>query len=162
MNSPSTVVAIDPGLSGALGCLRLESAGVTVSVADMPVMAKGKTKHQVNAAELARILREMEPTVCVVEQVGAMPKQGVASMFTFGHCLGVIDGVVAALGIPVVMVTPQTWKKFHGLTADKEMARTKAIRLFPNNSGQLSRKKDIGRAEALLMALWYVQTHKEQ
>lgn len=153
-----SILAIDPGLSGAVACLRLEQDDITVSVADMPVMAKGK-RNQVNGAELARIVRELDPTICVVEQVGSMPGQGVASMFSFGHSLGVVHGIIAALELPMVTVTPQVWKKQFGLDKDKERARAKAIQLFPGSCGALARKKDTGRAEALLIALWYAQTH---
>lgn len=128
-----------------------------VEVIDMPVMAMGKTKKQVNAAELGKILMVWKkdyyppgPTA-YLEQVSAFPGQGVTSMFSFGMSYGVLQGVCGALQIPVVLVTPQAWKRRAGLIGKpKDMARTIAQRLYP--SADLARKKDIGKAEAILIA----------
>ena len=80
-----------------------------------------------------------------------MPGQGVSSMFGFGVSYGILQGVIASLGIPSVLVTPQRWKKAAGLMGKpKDYARTLAQRLYP--AAELSRKKDIGRADAILIA----------
>lgn len=145
-------IGIDPGLTGAIAWL--DSNHNFIEVWDMPVMAKSKGKKQVNGVELARIIREItfeHACIAVVEQVHAMPGQGGTSMFNFGHGTGVIDGVLAALKMPVVYVTPTKWKKAAALLkTEKDMARTKAIQLYP--TAPLSRKKDIGRADAILIA----------
>jgi crossover junction endodeoxyribonuclease RuvC len=142
-------IGIDPGLSGAVALLD-ENLNL-VSVADIPVMPLRKGKNQVNAAELTTRLRHVpEASTAYLEAVSAMPGQGVSSMFSFGTSYGIVQGVLAALGIPVVLVTPQAWKKRAGLSGkDKDMARTLAIRLYP--TAELSRKKDIGRADAILI-----------
>jgi len=150
-------LGIDPGISGALALLNENNT--LVDLADMPVMRLGKNKQQVNAAELAKIIslcqgniiREVATLEAYLELVSAMPKQGVTSMFNFGVSLGVIEGVLAALSIPVYMVTPASWKKRAGLTGkDKEAARTLAQQLYP--AAELGMKKHIGRADAILIA----------
>jgi crossover junction endodeoxyribonuclease RuvC len=152
-------LGIDPGISGALALL--DENNTLVDIADMPVMRLGKNKHkqQVNAAELTKIIRAWKSLFkargialeAYLELVSAMPKQGVTSMFNFGVSLGVIEGVLAALSIPVYMVTPASWKKRAGLTGkDKEAARTLAQQLYP--AAELGMKKHIGRADAILIA----------
>ena len=91
--------------------------------------------------------------VAKVEQVGPMPGQGVSSMFSFGYSAGVVSGVLGSLGVNKVMVRPQAWKKAYGLTGrDKDAARTLAIERYPEAAPLLVRKKDVGRADALLIA----------
>lgn len=149
-------IGIDPGNSGAIAFLE----GNVVDVVDMPLMANGK-KQQINAHELGRIIEsrfvEFDKTgaMAYVERVSAMPAQGrtqgAASMFNFGMGYGVIQGVLAALQIPYTLVTPQKWKKAAGLVGkDKDNARTLAQQLYP--AAPLGRKKDIGRADAILIA----------
>lgn len=154
----SVVIGIDPGLTGAIAVL-----GEAIEAYDMPVMAKGTgKKQQVNAAEVANILLCHQGAATVyLERVAAMPKQGVSSTFSFGETFGVMRGVTAALGIPLELVTPQSWKRrFSLLGADKDAARTKAIELFPE--APLSRKKDIGRAEALLIAVYGLELERQR
>jgi len=145
------IVGIDPGLTGAVGVL--DPDGNYVDVIDIPVMATGaksRIKNQINAAGLSRILEQQEIHVVVLELVNAMPSQGVASMFSLGDSFGTIRGVCGALKLPVELVRPASWKKHFNLGKDKDLARSLAIRLFPN--APLDRKKDHGRAEALLLA----------
>ncbi len=146
------IIGIDPGVTGAVAVV--SPTGELIAVVDIPVMAKGKgkskVKNQVNAAELAEIVRRVGPTAAFVERVSSMPGQGVASMFSMGDTFGCIRGVLAAIGVPVHIVTPQKWKKHYSLGADKEIARAKAIELYPQ--APLSRKRDQNRAEALLIA----------
>jgi crossover junction endodeoxyribonuclease RuvC len=144
-------IGIDPGLSGAIAVL--EESGFLHEVADMPIMELRKGRNQVNAAALSKILKRWAASdaMAYLEQVSAMPGQGVSSMFSFGCSYGIVQGVLAALTIPMVLVSPQSWKKRAGLQGkDKDMARTLAIRLYP--AAELSRKKDIGRADAILIA----------
>jgi len=147
-------IGIDPGLSGAIALLN--SKYECLHVEDMPVMALKKGKNQVNAVELARMIERwhnlsQEPIIAFVEHVTAMPGQGVSSMFNFGMGYGMVQAVLAVERIPFILVRPQEWKKRAGLiNAEKDKARTLAQQLFP--SVDLSRKKDIGRADALLIA----------
>ena len=97
----------------------------------------------------------------VVEQVNAMPGQGVTSMFNFGQTFGAIKGVCAALDLPIFFVRPSKWKKYFGLiNSEKGASRTKAIEMFPYFSSNLSKKKDINKADAILIACFYSETYR--
>lgn len=143
-------IGIDPGLTGAIAVL--SDTGKFVAVHDMPVMKLGKSKkNQVDPVALSELILGIAPTSAVLEKVGAMPGQGVSSMFNFGMGYGVIQGVLAALWVDYALSTPQKWKKECGLIGkEKDAARLLAIELFPDAS--LARKKDGGRADALLIA----------
>lgn len=152
----SFVIGIDPGAAGAVAILE---AGKLVQVFDMPVVevqVGGKAKRRVAPEILASELRlyNVADTVAVVEQVGAMPGQGVTSMFAFGQAYGLVLGVLAGLWIPTTTVTPTTWKKALKLNAGKDGARAKAAQLWPAQAGEFKRVKDDGRAEAALLAYW--------
>lgn len=142
-------IGIDPGITGAISLL---SGDLFVAVVDMPTMVNGK-KNMVNAAELAKILSDYKSNNAVIylERVSAMPGQGVCACFNFGVSFGIIQGIAGALQIPMILVTPQSWKKRAGLIGkDKDAARTLAQQLYP--AATLGRKKDIGRADAILIA----------
>jgi len=152
------IIGIDPGASGAIAIM---ADNEVISLGDMPVSTRKAGGQQVNAVELGSLLRGLikKPDLAVMEQVSAMPGQGVSSMFRFGESVGVVRGVLGALKIPLLSVTPQVWKRYHGLIgSDKDVARTKAVELYPNTSNLLSRKKDVGRADALLIASWAIGT----
>jgi crossover junction endodeoxyribonuclease RuvC len=120
-------IGLDPGISGAIVFLE---DGKPIEWYRMPVMKIG-THQRTNASALAAMLRKSN-THAYVEQVGAMPGQGTASMFSFGHSCGVIAGVLGSLEIPVTMVTPQSWKKRAGLTGtEKDASRSLAIQRWP-------------------------------
>lgn len=112
----------------------------------MPTLKVGKSTR-VDAAAVARFLREYDSGHAYIEQVHAMPGQGVSSVYTFGHAAGVVEGVTAACSIPVTLVTPQSWKKRAGLIgSDKDAARSRAIQLWPQWSAL--EKKGAGQAFA--------------
>lgn len=143
----TAIAGIDPGVSGAVAIIQ---AGRFVAGIDMPTFQDGK-RRRVNAAALAAFLSEHRPARVILERVGAMPGQGVASMFSFGHSVGIAEGVATALGLPLVLVTPQAWKRAAGLIgSDKAASLAVAARLFPD--APLSRKKDVALADALLIA----------
>lgn len=145
-------IGIDPGVTGAVAVLR---DGIEpIDVIDMPTVGRGaKGRQTVNAAALADFLRPYADGVAAIEQVSAMPGQGVSSTFRFGESFGAAQGVLAALRIRTLRPTPQTWKRHHTLIGkDKDAARALAIDLFPDAS--LARKRDVGRADALLIAAW--------
>lgn len=152
--STATVIGIDPGLSGALVCIR----GVEVLAChDLPIESGVGRRNRLSAPVLAHHLRELTaahgPCLAALEAVAAMPGQGVTSMFSFGRTLGAVEGVLAALGIAVTYYTPAVWKRAYGLSGrPKDASRTRALELFPQAAGLLTRKKDHGRAEALLLA----------
>ena len=155
------VVGIDPGLNGAIAILEDKKV---LSIIDMPVMADGKkNKRQLNNAQLAEILRnntsDDDEISVVVEQVNAMPGQGVTSMFNFGQTFGAIKGVCAALKLPIFLVRPSKWKKYFELiNSSKDSSRTKAIEMYPYLSDQLTKKKDVNKSDAILIARFFVET----
>jgi crossover junction endodeoxyribonuclease RuvC len=154
------VIGIDPGISGAIAIFE---DGKLDTIHDMPTLkiASGKTmKSHISAIGLVRIL-ETSALVhgsahIVIEKVGAMPGQGVTSMFNFGRSAGIIEGVVAALQRPYTYVTPQTWTKAVGRAAGKDASRMRAMELFPTRAELFKRAKDDGRADAALIAYWYI------
>ena len=155
------ILGIDPGLSGAIAILEDKKV---VGIFDMPVMAEGKkNKRQLNSAQLVNIIKENignnDETAVVVEQVNAMPGQGVTSMFNFGQTFGAIKGVCAALELPIFFVRPSKWKKhFELINSSKDSSRTKAIEMYPYLSNQLSKKKDVNKSDAILIARFYNDT----
>ena len=155
------VIGIDPGLSGAIAVLEDKKV---LSIFEMPVMSEGKkNKRQLNSALLVNIIKQNmkknEEIVVVVEQVNAMPGQGVTSMFNFGQTFGAIKGVCAALGLPIFFVRPSKWKKhFELINSSKDASRTKAIEMYPSLSDQLSKKKDVNKSDAILIARYYIET----
>ncbi len=157
---PSRVIGIDPGISGAIAVLT--DAGDLVTVHDMPILAdgaksktKGKRRNSVSAPLLRDIIAQIGPTQAFLEDVHAQPRDGAAGAFGFGRSKGVIEGVLAGLGIPVRMVAPQTWKRVVGIKSgtDKDGSRSEAIRRFPSKAALFARVKDDGRAEAALIGV---------
>lgn len=152
----SFIIGIDPGASGAVAIL--EADGSLVQVFDMPaveIVVGGKAKRRVSPEMLASELRLYAPGAqAVVEQVGAMPGQGVTSMFAFGHAYGLCLGVLAGLGVPTRTVTPGAWKKAMKLNTGKDASRAEAARRWPAQAGEFRRVKDDGKAEAALIAAW--------
>lgn len=148
-----SILGVDPGLSGALAVLR--GSGLTTH--DMPTFQiKGKQKLDLVALDvlLRNLVAFYEPELAIVEDVHSMPKQGVASSFTFGYVTGAIHAMLAARKIPVHLVSPASWKRVMGLSRDKDASRQLASRLFPSAASQWARKKDDGRAEAALLAYY--------
>ena len=155
------IIGIDPGLSGAIAILEGKKV---IKIFDMPVMAEGKkNKKQLNSAQLTNILKENasfknEEIAVVVEQVNAMPGQGVTSMFNFGQSFGAIKGICAALNLPIFFVRPSKWKKhFELINSSKDSSRTKVIEMYPHLSNQLSKKKDVNKSDAILIARFYCE-----
>jgi len=150
-------IGIDPGMTGAIALLNTVEQDVITW--DMPTLKARNGKAHTNIPALAALLREAailrrhypnSPTL-KLEAVHAMPRQGVTSSFNFGEGFGAIKGVLATLGLPYELVTPQKWKKAAGLIGShKDYARSKALQLYPD--ADLARKKDIGRADAILIA----------
>lgn len=151
------IIGIDPGLSGAVCLLD----GDHLEVFDLPTterVVNGKTKRQLDLHSLANDLRCCPlPQIrfVLIEQVSAMPGQGVTSSFNFGFTAGAIQGVVVALGFPLRTVHPQVWKRKFGLLKQpKDASRAEASRKFPQHADQWPLKKHDGRAEAALIALF--------
>ena len=159
------IIGIDPGLSGAIAILENNKV---LNIFDMPVMSEGKkNKRQLNSAQLVKIIKRnilnSKEVVVVVEQVNAMPGQGVTSMFNFGQTFGAIKGIAAALELPIFFVRPAKWKKhFELINSSKDASRTKAIEMYPALSDQLSKKKDVNKSDAILIARFYSETRFDE
>ena len=159
------IIGIDPGLSGGIAVL--DDLKI-YDIFDMPIMSEGKkNKNQLNSAQLVNIINEHvlknEDTFVIVEQVSAMPGQGVTSMFNFGQSFGILKGICSAMHLPVYYVRPAKWKKYFNLiNSEKDASRTRAIEIFPYFSSQLSKKKDNNKADAILIASFFYETYKKE
>lgn len=150
-------IGIDPGVSGAVAIL--DGHGGLVQVFDMPsveIVVGGKTKRRVSPEMLCAELRLYadQGAVAWVEQVGAMPGQGVTSMFAFGEAFGLAKGVLAGLQVRTYTVTPGKWKKTLLVNPGKDGSRSKAAQTWPAHAQEFKRVKDDGRAEAALIAAY--------
>ena len=160
------IISIDPGISGAI-CF-FEN-GQVKEIINMPVMADGKkNKRQINGPQTYNeILKRInnypkKDIIVVIEQVSAMPGQGVTSMFNFGQSFGVIKGICSAMQLSMFFIRPAKWKKYFGLIkTEKDASRTKVIEIFPYISSELSRKKDSNKADAVLIASFFYNTYKK-
>ena len=157
------IIGIDPGISGAI-CF-FEN-GKIIDVIDMPNMSEGKkNKKQENGAQISNEIKQRiankknDEIKVVIEQVAAMPGQGVTSMFNFGQSFGVLKGICSALQLSTYFIRPAKWKKYFNLiNSSKDASRTKAIEIFPYFSSNLSKKKDSNKADAILIASYFAET----
>ena len=161
------IIGIDPGISGSICFL---NDGKILDVIEMPTMTDGKkNKKQVNGAQIYNEIQKRINKIdklkirVVIEQVSAMPGQGVTSMFNFGQSFGILKGLCSAMQLPVYFVRPAKWKKYFSLIkSEKDASRTRAIEIFPYFSSQLARKKDSNKADAILLASFYYETYKNE
>ncbi len=159
------IIGIDPGVSGSI-CFFED--GKILDVIEMPTMTEGKkNKKQVNGSqiynEILKVIKKTEKQniKVVIEQVSAMPGQGVTSMFNFGQSFGILKGICSAMQLPMYFVRPAKWKKYFNLiNSEKDASRTRVIEIFPYFSSQLSKKKDSNKADAILIASFYYETYK--
>lgn len=151
----AVILAIDPGASGALAFFNPETG--MLDVEDMPtleVKRGNKMKREISPQMLAGIIASRKPDRAIIELVGAMPGQGVTSMFAFGKSYGLCIGICAGLQIPVEHVTPNKWKKAVCAREGKDGNRMRAAECFPAYAHLFRRVKDDGRADAALIAFW--------
>ncbi len=161
------IIGIDPGINGSI-CFFDD--GKIIDLIEMPSMASGKkNKRQVNGAqiynEISQKIKNFEKKniKVVIEQVSAMPGQGVTSMFNFGQSFGVLKGICSAMQLSMHFVTPAKWKKYFNLiNSQKDASRTKAIEIFPYISTYLSKKKDSNKADAILIASFFYETYQSK
>lgn len=140
-------IGIDPGKSGALAVMYIDEDNAPFRIKVVPFSAEAY-RDVLSTCIDSRV-------VCCLEKVGAMPGQGVVSMFNFGHNLGLIEGLLQAYKIPYQLVPPQTWKKEFSLTSDKQSSVCVCKKLFPDISllpTPRCKKDSDGMAEAILMA----------
>ena len=161
------IIGIDPGISGSI-CFFKD--GKVIEVIEMPTMTVGKkNKRQVNGSQIfneisKRIRNDWNSDIrVIIEQVSAMPGQGVTSMFNFGQSFGVLKGICSAMQLPLYFVRPAKWKKYFNLiNSEKDASRTKAIEVFPYISQQLSKKKDANKADAILISSFFYETYQSE
>ena len=159
------IIGIDPGITGSI-CFFED--GKVLEVLDMPNMAEGKkNKRQVNGAQIYNEIFNRTKNYSkknikvIIENVSAMPGQGVTSMFNFGQSFGVLKGICSAMQLSMYFVRPAKWKKYFNLiNSEKDASRTKAIEIFPYFSTNLAKKKDSNKADAILIANYYYETFK--
>ena len=159
------IIGIDPGISGSVCFLE---DGKILDVIEMPTMAEGKkNKRQVNGSQIYNEISkkihkiDKQQVRVVIEQVSAMPGQGVTSMFNFGQSFGILKGICSGMQLSMYFVRPAKWKKYFSLiNSEKDASRTKAIEMFPYFSSQLSKKKNSKKADAILIASFYHETYK--
>ena len=160
------IIGIDPGISGSM-CFFED--GKILDVVEMPTMTEGKkNKKQVNGAQIyneiiKRIKQKDKKDIrVIIEQVSAMPGQGVTSMFNFGQSFGILKGMCSAMQLPMYFVRPAKWKRYFNLiNSEKDASRTKAIEIFPYFSSNLAKKKDANKADAILIASYYYETFRQ-
>ena len=159
------IIGIDPGVSGSI-CFFQD--GKIIDVVEMPTMTEGKkNKKQVNGSqifnEISKKIKKLDKKEIkvVIEQVSAMPGQGVTSMFNFGQSFGILKGICSAMQLSMYFIRPTKWKKhFNLINSAKDASRTKAIEIFPYFSSNLSRKKDSNKADAILIASFFYETQQ--
>ena len=160
------IAAFDPGLSGAVAIGPAKpvegarSRGIPQwAVFDLPIITITAKQTVINGSALAALLRARRVEMAVIERVHAMPGQGISSTGKFLHAAGQILGVVQALDTPYEFAQPAKWKRDLGLPGGKdksEFVRARAVALFPTLQAELARKMDHNRAEALLLAHWWI------
>lgn len=142
------ICGIDPGLSGAIAYYAPEHPGVIVAE-DLPVVGS-----EIAGTILAKNLEIMKPSLVVIERAGTRPGQAAGATLRTGMNYGILVGVVAALRIPVSFVNPGVWKRRFALSKDKEESRSLVLQRWPEQAHIFKRKKDEGRAEAALIAVY--------
>jgi len=155
-----TILGIDPGLSGALAWMN--SSGEVMQLEDIPVFNEGKRKKAVDALALTALLIDRRPTHAVIEAVHARPTDSKTGAFTFGRNTGALEALVMSAGIPLMRVSPIVWRRFAGLAAGvgKDASLAAELRLHPSCRPMLEGKQARhDRAEAVLMAGWYLANH---
>jgi crossover junction endodeoxyribonuclease RuvC len=160
------IIGIDPGISGSICFLK---DGRILDVVEMPTMTEGKkNKKQVNGSQIYNEIKDRTEKIdkndikVVIEQVSAMPGQGVTSMFNFGQSFGILKGICSAMQLPMYFVRPAKWKKYFNLiNSEKDASRTKAIEIFPYFSSNLAKKKDSNKADAILIASFFFETFRK-
>ena len=152
-----SIVGIDPGQSGAI--VFLDASGVLAEIHDMPIYQDKKGKKLLNYYELIQTLtpRTTGRRIAILEQVHAMPKQGLSSTFRFGEQYGALQTALTGHAYELHYVTPAKWKQHFGLNREKGLSRSLATQRFPTSAESFKRVKDDGRAEAALIALYGVE-----
>src|SRR5262249_22249662 len=149
-------LGIDPGVRGALAVVETADGAAPrlVDAIDVPV-AGVKAKERVDVAAVCAFIVKHAPQHAYVERAQAMPKQGASSGFKYGRAVGAIEAAITCCDIPLSIIEPSVWKRFHSLPGgEKESGRQRALQLFPAAHALLALKRHHNRAEASLIALY--------
>ena len=149
------ILGVDPGVRGGLAIIEINNsiAPQLIDAIDIPVAGTG-AKERVDVLATRTWIAAHKPDHAMIERAQAMPKQGASSGFKYGRATGALEAVLACCEIPMTIIEPTAWKKFHQLRgSDKEAGRQRALQLFPAAHALLARNKDHGRGEAALIAL---------
>jgi crossover junction endodeoxyribonuclease RuvC len=152
------IAAIDPGIAGAIAII---GSNTILHLDDLPTHKaqhgqRAKIRHELDLHAIAALLHQHEPAHCYVEAVHAMPKQGLTSTWRFAESYGQLQGIVAALGLPLSLIPPKTWQRHHRVGPERDALRQRAVQMFPSAAARLARKRDHNRACALLLASYGV------
>ena len=152
------IYGCDPGFTGAIALYWTDTGKLEVH--DMPVMQNPKGKAIINLHSLLDVLKNEadEKCMCLLELVNSRPGQNSSAVFRFGQGFGQLQMAVAANKLPVQYVTPAKWKKYFGLSKDKNVSRAMAMDRFPKQSELFKLAKFDGRAEAALLCLYAAET----
>jgi hypothetical protein len=151
----SVILGIDPGGHGAIAAID-DRDGSLLEILDMPATLEANGRTATNPGLLAGIVARLHPRIAFVEFVAARPTDSKVGAFSFGRARGTIEGVCAALSVPIAFITAPVWKRCADVppgVAFKDVARSRAIAHWPARADQFARKLDIDRAEAALIAL---------
>jgi crossover junction endodeoxyribonuclease RuvC len=155
-NAMQVLLGVDPGIHGGMAIVAIEDGAAPrlVEAIDIPVIGVG-AKERVDVIAVRDFVDRHKPIRALIERSQAMPKQGASSGFKYGRATGAIEAAITLCLIPIEFVEPSAWKKFFRLPGkDKEGGRQQALQLFPAAHAALARKRDHGRAEASLIALY--------
>lgn len=149
------VLGGDGGIHGGLAVVEFNAGAAPqlIDAIDIPIVGV-KAKERVDVLAVRSWIEAHALHHAFVERAQAMPKQGASSGFKYGRAVGALEAVITCCGIPLTIIEPTAWKKFHQLHGkDKEGSRQRALQLFPTAHALLAQKKDHGRGEAALIAL---------
>jgi crossover junction endodeoxyribonuclease RuvC len=146
------VCGIDPGFSGGLAIVNKQEVLFVSHLPVFQIRTGKKVRTELDLGGLCELLTAHAYEHVFIEQVGTRPGEGRVSAFRFGFCAGAITGIVAALGRPYSLVTPLRWQRLAGCGRSPDAARRRAGQLYPDAVPFLTRKKDAGRADAILIA----------
>lgn len=147
------ILGCDPGLTGAVALYDDDLDALIVRDAPTVQVSVGRSKARkvYQDAEYARIIRELAPDVVAIEQVNGIKGQSASASFSFGAGYGLLRGIVAALGLPVHFIPPQTWRARLRVPSGKDGSRLRAGQLFPRYANLFVLVKYDGRADAALI-----------
>jgi Holliday junction resolvasome RuvABC endonuclease subunit len=154
----TALLAIDPGLENGFAVLDKDTSDLVLA-SEIPTLGEGHARR-LGLARFKELIIQFHVDEAVIEDVSAMPKQGVSSSFRFGRATGQMEGALMALQIPTHFVRPALWKRAYGVGASKNRMRALAAQTFPRHQARFERVRDTHRAEAAMMGVWFLGRRK--